>query len=157
MQWRAVFDGQLGNLRLPDGLDAEFEDRLVEALRQQAVNYFLANLRGITPHDDRLRHLARAEAGNLGILPVICGHIAKGFGDLFRGNVEHQFAGALRIESRAMRMVVVMGMVVPSLGSAVKGGLAGFRLGIVFESGGRTQRIAFRARSSEPNKVPERA
>ena len=40
----AVFDGQLGHLRLADGLDAQIEHRLVEALGQQAVDHFLADL-----------------------------------------------------------------------------------------------------------------
>jgi hypothetical protein len=44
MQRLAVFDGQFGHLRLADRLYAQLENRLVEALRQQAVDHVLANL-----------------------------------------------------------------------------------------------------------------
>ncbi len=44
VQRLAFFHGQLGHLRLADGLHAQLAHRLVEALRQQAVDHFLADL-----------------------------------------------------------------------------------------------------------------
>ena len=102
VQRLAVFHGQLRHLRLADGPDAQVAHRLVEALRQQAVDDFLANLGGKAAANDRLRHLAGAEAGNLGIFAVVGGHAAVGLRDLVGGNVEHQFAGAFRVQNRAV-------------------------------------------------------
>ena len=55
----------------PTGLDAQLAHSLVEALGQQAVDDFLANLGRIAAADDRLRHLAGTEAGNLGVLLIV--------------------------------------------------------------------------------------
>ncbi len=89
VQRRAVLDGQLGHLRLAHGLDAQVEHRLVETLGQKPVDHFLANLVGIAALDDGLRHFAGAEAGNLGMFPVIADHSAVGLADFFGGNVQH--------------------------------------------------------------------
>ncbi len=102
----AVFDGQLGHLRLADGAHAQFADGLVEALGQQAVDDFLADLGGKAAADDRFRHFAGAEAGNLGVFAIVGRDFAVGLGDFFGGNVDHQFAGALGIENRAVLVVV---------------------------------------------------
>ena len=106
VQRLAVFDGQLGHARLADGLDAQVYDRLVEALRQQAVDHVLADAVGIAAPDDRFRHLAGAEAGDFGVFFVVAGHRPIGRGDLFGGNVQQQFAGAVRVKNRPMLVVV---------------------------------------------------
>jgi hypothetical protein len=97
MQRRAVLHRQLGHLRLPHELHAQLGHSLVEPLRQQAVNHILADLGCITPLDHRFRHLAGAEAGNLGIFAVVAHHGEVGLCHFFRGNVQHQLTGALRI------------------------------------------------------------
>jgi hypothetical protein len=93
----AVLDGQLGHPRLADQLDAQLEDRLVEALRQQAVDHVLADSLGIAAPDDRFRHLAGAETGYFGVFLIVSSHRLVGLGDLFGGDVQHQFAGAVRV------------------------------------------------------------
>ena len=110
----AVFHRQFGHLRLADGLDAQVAHCLVEALRQQAVDDFLADLAGKAAANHRLRHFAGAEAGNLCVFAVLAGDAAVGLRDLFGGNVEHQFAGALGVQNRAVvvAFVVVAFMVV---------------------------------------------
>ena len=84
----------------PTGLIAQFADAVVEALRQQAVDHFLADLACETAAYDRLRDLAGPETGNLRVFPIVAGDVAEGLGYFFGGNVEHQFAGALRIQYR---------------------------------------------------------
>jgi len=69
----------------------------------------LADSVGKPAPEQRIRHLALRE--NPGILACflklpITGPV--GLGDLVGGNVQHQFLGALRIEDRAMLVVVVM-------------------------------------------------
>jgi hypothetical protein len=51
----------------PTGLTPRLEDRLVEALGQQAVDHVFADSVGIAAPDDRFRHLAGAETGNFGV------------------------------------------------------------------------------------------
>jgi hypothetical protein len=54
-------------------------------------------------------------------------------------------------------MLVVVLVIVAALRMLViVRGLSRFRLGIVFEGVGRTQRFAFQARRGEPNKLPDR-
>ena len=129
VQRLAVIDGQLGHLRLADGTDAQFADALVEALGQQAVDDFFADLSGKAAADHGLGHLAGAEAGKLGVLLVVAGHGAEGFRYLFRGNIQHQFAGAFRIQNRPMLMFVVVIVIVAFVAVAVLGCT---RWGVVF-------------------------
>ena len=149
MQRLAVFDGELGHLRLAHGLHAQLAHALVEALGKQAVDHFFANLGRETAPDHRLGNLAGAKAGDLGVLLIIPHHSAEGLRDLFGRNVEHQLAGAIRIQNRAVLMVmfVVVFVIMASMRVRL---LGRFRMRIVFESVGRTQRFAFRARQA-PN------
>ena len=61
----------------PTGRTPSSRTALVEALRQQAVDHFLADLGGKAAPDHRLRHLAGAEAGNLGIFLIVARHAAE--------------------------------------------------------------------------------
>ena len=153
VQGRAVFDGQFGHLRLADGLDAEVENSLIEPLGQQALNHVLANLGGKTALEDRIRHLAGAEAGNLGVSAIVPHHGAIGLGNLIGGNVQHQLARAVRVQNRAVLMIVTfVGMVVAFVIVAFVGvvlrGIGRFRVRAVFEGVGRTQRFAFQTRAA---------
>ena len=131
------------------------EHCLVEALGQQAVDDFLANLAGKTAANHRLRHFAGAEAGNLGIFAVLAGHAGVGLGDLVSGDIEHQLAGAFRIKNRAVavrprdrgRDLRGRGLMIVIVGRR-------FRLRVVFESVRRTQRFAFQARPVSRSNLP---
>ena len=133
---------QLGHLRLADGLNAQLGDRLVEALGQQAVDHFLADLRGEAAPDHRLRHLAGAEAGNLGVFAVIAGDAAPSFGDFVGGNVDHNLTGAFGIQNRAVLVIVCF------FGVIVICWVSRFRF--VFEGAAGAQRFTFRLPARTP-------
>ena len=147
MQRLAVLDGQLSHARLADGLDAQIEDCLVEPLGQQAVDHFFADSVGKAAPNDRLRHLAGAEAGDFGVFPIVSGHRPIGLGDLFGGNVQHQLAGAVGIQNRPLLVIVPFVIV-------AHWRLGRFGLGVVFDCAGRTQSFAFHAPRA-PNKLPD--
>src|SRR6185437_4705995 len=92
-----------------------------------------------------LGHLAGAEAGNACVALEIARHLAERFIDIFGGNIDDQFAGAFRIENRAVGMVVIvvvivfMVMLVVVIMTFVPG-LIRCRILIVFEGISRTQR-----------------
>ena len=90
----------------PTGRTPSSCDRFVEALGEQAVDDFLADFGGKSAQNDGFRHLAGAEAGNLGVFPVVGGDVAPGLGDLFGRDVDDQLAGALGVQSRAVLVVV---------------------------------------------------
>src|SRR6202044_193337 len=73
VQRRAVFNSQLGDLRLADRANTQVVDGLVEACRQNRVDNFFANLSREAAAHDVLRNFAGTEAGNLGVLAVIRG------------------------------------------------------------------------------------
>ena len=134
VQRRAILHGKLGHLRLAHGTNAQLVDALVEALRQKAVDHFLADFRPKAPPDHRFRHLAGAESGNLGLFTVSCGHFGPRAGHFFRGHVDHQLPGALGIQNRAVRMLVLFfGVIVVMLGFR--------RFRVVFEGAAGSQNI----------------
>ncbi len=155
----AVFDREFGHLGLAHGLDAQVAHSLVEALRQQGVDDFLANLARKAAANHRLRHLAGAETGNLGIFAVVGGDAAVGLRDLFGRNVQHQLAGALRVQDRAVLMafVVVTCMIVTFVSvifvPCACRSFCRFWLKVVFDGVGRTQRFAFQARTQRADQT----
>src|ERR1700733_12118596 len=132
VQRLAIFHRKLGNLRLPYGIYTQLAHALVETLRQQAVDDFLADLRGETPADDRLGNFAGTKPGNAGVLLIIPRHIAEGFRYVFGRNVEHQFAGAIRIQNRTVRVCMAVFVIVVMRGDY-------FRRGGVFDGVSGTQ------------------
>ena len=106
MKRRALFEGKLDHLRLADRANAEFVDRLVEALRKQRVDHFLANLGREPAAHDVLRHLSGTEAGNLGVLAIFAGNVAPGLGHLVGGNIDDEFTSAVGIKNRAVCVFV---------------------------------------------------
>src|ERR1019366_4573931 len=94
---------------------------------------------------------------------VVSCHRLIGLGDLFGGDIEHQFASAIRIQDRPMLMVVivtgvvVIGMIVAFMvmlvvpfmivAFVIVSGLSRVKGRGVFEGVYRTQSFAFRART----------
>src|SRR5208282_760043 len=95
-----------GDLRLADGTNVELVDTFVEALGKQAVDDFLANFSSKTAADDGFRHLSGAEAGNLGVFPIVGGDFAEGRGYFVGGDIDDQFTGAIGVQNRAVLLVV---------------------------------------------------
>ena len=104
----AVFNGQLRHLRLADDPQPEFLHGAGEPLRQQAFDDVFANLVRELPLDDRLRHLARTEARQLGIALVVARDGAECFGYFLSRSVDDDFARDLGIQHRAMLMFVIV-------------------------------------------------
>ena len=73
----------------------------------------------------------------------------EGLRNLVSGNIEHQFAGAFGIQNRAVLMVVVVVVAFVIVAVMRVRFLGRFRVGVVFEGVGRTQRFAFRARRGD--------
>ena len=96
------------------------------------------------------------------MFPIIADDVAVGLGNLIGRNVEDQFAGAIRVEDRAVALVVaavivvmimtIVGVIVagvivafvivafvPKLKAAVVCSLGRIRLGVAFERVGGTQ------------------
>jgi hypothetical protein len=141
-------------LRLAHGADPKVADAFAEAVREQAVDYVFADFGGESAADDGLRHFAGAEAGKLGVFLIIANNVAEGFGHFLRGDIEHQFAGAIRIEYRTMLMFVGLMFVVMVVFVIVAFVALRFfgctRCGVGFESVSGAQRCTFRARQA-PN------
>ncbi len=133
---------------------------------EQAVDDFLLNLFGEFAADHCLRNLAGAESGNLGILAEVGGHAAIGFGDLIGRNINHQLAGAFRIEDGSVLVVVALVVMVMAFVSMVVAFVRGFMLlggfircaglRVAFDGVCGTQRFAFQARRGEPIEMPLR-
>ena len=140
VQRGSVFDGEIGDLRLADGTNVQVGDRFVEALREQAVDDFLANFSGEAAADDGFRHFAGAEAGNLGVLAVVGCDFAISRGDFIGGHVDDQFAGAFGIEDGTVGMAV---LVVVSCFSVIVFLLGFSRFGFAFEGAAGAQDCTF--------------
>ena len=100
MKGRSILDGQFRDLGLADRRHAKLADGLAEALRQEAVDDFLANVGREATLDDRLGYFAGTEAGNLGMSLVIARDPAERFGYVFSRNVQDQLAGTVGIQDR---------------------------------------------------------
>ncbi len=159
MQWLAVIHRQLGHLRLTHRRHTQLPDRLVELFGQQAVNHILPNLLAKPLLTTDSGTLPGAEARDLGVLAIIPNHGLEGLRNIFSGDIQHQFAGAFRIENRPMLMIgsvlvlVVMLVVRASFafGSSAVSGCGSFSRVSV-----ELNRFAFRARQT-PNQLPQRA
>ncbi len=83
----------------PTGLMPSPWTPVLKRCGKQAVDDFFANLGGIAAADDRLRHFAGTEAGNLGVFLIVANGLVEGLRDFVSRNVQHQFAGAFRIKT----------------------------------------------------------
>ncbi len=97
MERGSVFDRELGDLRLADGTNVQLVDTLVEAVGQQAVDHFLADLGGEAAADDGFRHLSGAEAGDFGVPAIVGGDFAESRGDFVGGDIDNEFTGAIGV------------------------------------------------------------
>jgi len=137
---RALFKSELRDLRLADRTYVQLVDRLVEALREQSVDDFLADFSGKAAADDVLWHLTWPEAGNFGVSAIAICDPAPSRGDLFGGDIDDQLARAIGVENRSVLVIVsCFGLIVLLLGFS--------RFRFAFEGAAGTQDFTFRARS----------
>ena len=106
---------------------------LVELFGQNLIQHVFANLIGVLALDDAFRSFAGAETWDAGIFLIVPRDAAESLGYIFGGNVQHYFAGAVRIQDGAM-VVVVMLVIVCMAFVASR-----FLLRCVFEGVNRTQ------------------
>ena len=75
-----------------DWLDAFFDQRIANRLRHEVLRHVLHDLRLEALADDRRRHLARTEAGNLHRAAKLRGGVADRFVHDFAGHLDREIA-----------------------------------------------------------------